>query len=259
MTSHEALQASGGASGGRPGASGDYIGAERKLRRTFWPSRGLGGWAAREVQPRSRLSGPACSPPPRFARLDTARAEPVGRGRRGTRAHPPDPAKRARSGRQPRAPSPFVLTDIPPCSTPSAFPRRSARSFISAKMIGVITSTWMVDVIMPPMMGAAIGFMMSAPTPVAYMIGTSDTSVVPTVMSFGRSRSTEPSTVASKMSCGRHAAPRAGACRAPRAGRRPSRRRSARPRRRARCSRPRRPPRSCSPSHHCSRTPPVIA
>ena len=51
---------------------------------------------------------------------------------------------------------------------------------------------------MPPRIGAAIGFITSDPTPVAHMIGASDRSVVPTVISFGRSRSTEPSIVASQ-------------------------------------------------------------
>ena len=56
---------------------------------------------------------------------------------------------------------------------------------------------------MPPMIGAAIGFITSDPTPVLHMIGTSDAITTVTVISFGRSRRTEPSTVASQMSCSR--------------------------------------------------------
>ena len=59
-----------------------------------------------------------------------------------------------------------------------------------------MTSTWMVDVIMPPMIGAAIGFMMSEPTPVLHMMGTSAAITTLTVMSFGRNRKTEPAIVA---------------------------------------------------------------
>ena len=39
-------------------------------------------------------------------------------------------------------------------------------------MIGTLMSTCTVDVTIPPMIGAAIGFMTSAPTPVLHEIGT---------------------------------------------------------------------------------------
>ena len=63
-------------------------------------------------------------------------------------------------------------------------------------MTGVITSTWIVDVIMPPRIGAAIGFMTSEPTPLLHMMGTRLAITTVTVISFGRSRRTEPSIVA---------------------------------------------------------------
>ena len=46
----------------------------------------------------------------------------------------------------------------------------------------------MVEVAIPPMIGAAIGFMMSDPTPVLDRIGTSAPITTLTVMSFGRRR-----------------------------------------------------------------------
>ena len=58
----------------------------------------------------------------------------------------------------------------------------------------------MVDVIIPPIIGAAIGFMMSDPTPVLHMIGTNPAVTTLTVMSLGRRRSTDPAIVASRMS-----------------------------------------------------------
>ena len=61
-------------------------------------------------------------------------------------------------------------------------------------------STWIVEVIIPPMIGAAIGCMTSEPTPLLHMIGTSDAMTTLTVISFGRSRSTDPPIVASRTS-----------------------------------------------------------
>jgi len=49
---------------------------------------------------------------------------------------------------------------------------------------------------MPPIMGAAIRFMTSAPVPVDHMMGTSPKNMVDTVMNFGRSRYTAPSRIA---------------------------------------------------------------
>ena len=46
----------------------------------------------------------------------------------------------------------------------------------------------MVDVIMPPTMGAAMGFMMSEPTPVSQRIGTKLAKTAETVISLGRKR-----------------------------------------------------------------------
>ena len=50
---------------------------------------------------------------------------------------------------------------------------------------------------MPPNVGVAIGLVMSMPEPVANMIGRRESVVAATVISFGRSRETEPSTTAS--------------------------------------------------------------
>ena len=63
-------------------------------------------------------------------------------------------------------------------------------------MTGVTINTWIVDVIIPPMMGAAIGFMMSDPTPELHKIGSNPAMTTVTVINFGRRRSTDPSTVA---------------------------------------------------------------
>lgn len=51
-----------------------------------------------------------------------------------------------------------------------------------AKNTGTRIRTWMVDVIMPPTMGAAIGFMTSEPMPVSRKIGTRLASTTATVM-----------------------------------------------------------------------------
>jgi hypothetical protein len=53
---------------------------------------------------------------------------------------------------------------------------------------------------MPPIMGAAIRFMVSAPAPIDHMIGISARKVVITVMNLGRSRWTAPSMMASRSS-----------------------------------------------------------
>jgi hypothetical protein len=49
---------------------------------------------------------------------------------------------------------------------------------------------------MPPTIGAAIRFDRSDPVPVVHMIGISPTSIVGTVMNFGRSRSRPGTTIA---------------------------------------------------------------
>jgi hypothetical protein len=51
-------------------------------------------------------------------------------------------------------------------------PCRSARAFIITKKTGTRISTFIVEVIMPPTIGAAIGFITSDPTPVSHRIGT---------------------------------------------------------------------------------------
>ena len=72
------------------------------------------------------------------------------------------------------------------------------------KITGVTIRTCMADVIIPPTMGAAIGFKTSDPMPVLQSIGRRPPSVAATVMSFGRRRSTAPATTASKSSVVRH-------------------------------------------------------
>jgi hypothetical protein len=49
-----------------------------------------------------------------------------------------------------------------------------------------------VELIMPPKVGVAIGCVMSMPEPLANMIGSRPSTVVATVISFGRNRETDP-------------------------------------------------------------------
>ena len=51
-----------------------------------------------------------------------------------------------------------------------------------------MNSTCRLEVTMPPMLGAAIGFMISIPAPVENMTGISDRTIAATVINFGRSR-----------------------------------------------------------------------
>ena len=51
-------------------------------------------------------------------------------------------------------------------------PCRSSRAFIITKKTGTRISTFIVEVIMPPTIGAAMGFITSDPTPVSHRIGT---------------------------------------------------------------------------------------
>ena len=60
-----------------------------------------------------------------------------------------------------------------------------------------MNSTCSVDVTIPPMLGAAIGFMISMPGPLDSMIGISDSTIAATVISFGRRRVADPSITAS--------------------------------------------------------------
>jgi hypothetical protein len=83
-----------------------------------------------------------------------------------------------------------------PASTSSGFwslPCRSARAFIITKKTGTKISTFIVEVIMPPTIGAAIGFITSDPTPVSHRIGTRLARTAATVISLGRNRWTAPS------------------------------------------------------------------
>src|SRR6266436_3898999 len=85
------------------------------------------------------------------------------------------------------------------CSSRSV-PRRSARPLISTKNTGTRIRTWIVEVIMPPTIGAAIGFITSEPMPDSHRIGTRLARTAQTVMSFGRKRWTAPSMAASSTS-----------------------------------------------------------
>ena len=60
-------------------------------------------------------------------------------------------------------------------------------------MTGITRRTWIVEVIIPPTIGAAIGSMTSEQVPVDQKIGTSESVAAQMVMSFGRRRRTEPS------------------------------------------------------------------
>ena len=57
-----------------------------------------------------------------------------------------------------------------------------------AKKTGTRIRTWIVDVIKPPTMGAAIGFMTSEPIPLSYRIGARLSMTTATVINFGRRR-----------------------------------------------------------------------
>jgi len=62
---------------------------------------------------------------------------------------------------------------------------------------GVMKRTCRVEVNIPPMLGAAIGFMMSMPGRVEKTIGTSENTTAATVINFGRRRHVEPRITAS--------------------------------------------------------------
>ena len=62
---------------------------------------------------------------------------------------------------------------------------------------GVINRTWTVELTIPPMLGAAMGFMISMPGPVEKGMSDKDSTIVATVINLGRKRLTEPSTTAS--------------------------------------------------------------
>jgi len=85
-------------------------------------------------------------------------------------------------------------------------PRRSARCFISTKKPGTRIKAWVVDVIIPPTIGATIGFVTSEPMPLSARIGARLASTAVTVISFGRSRCTAPSIAAASFVIGTPAA-----------------------------------------------------
>ena len=60
-------------------------------------------------------------------------------------------------------------------------------AFIIMKKIGTKIKTWMVEVIIPPTIGAAIGFITSEPIPDSHRMGAKLASTAITVISFGRS------------------------------------------------------------------------
>src|SRR5262249_13521947 len=62
---------------------------------------------------------------------------------------------------------------------------------------GVMKSTCRLEVIIPPMLGAAIGFMISIPAPLESITGSSEKTIAATVISLGRRRAAEPSMTAS--------------------------------------------------------------
>src|SRR5262245_32911830 len=66
---------------------------------------------------------------------------------------------------------------------------------------GVMKSTWIVELTMPPILGAAMGFMISIPGPVEKGISDNESTMVATVINLGRKRFTEPSTTASMNDC----------------------------------------------------------
>src|SRR5207247_6985067 len=62
---------------------------------------------------------------------------------------------------------------------------------------GVMNSTWSVELTIPPMLGAAMGFIISIPGPLEKVIGRSESMIDATVINLGRSREVEPSITAS--------------------------------------------------------------
>src|SRR5262249_8270253 len=62
---------------------------------------------------------------------------------------------------------------------------------------GVIKRTWRLDVTIPPILGAAIGFIISIPGPEEKSMGSNEKIMAATVMSLGRSLEAEPSITAS--------------------------------------------------------------
>jgi len=64
-----------------------------------------------------------------------------------------------------------------------------------------MNNTCSVEVTIPPMLGAAIGFMISIPAPLENMTGNNERTMAATVISFGRNRAADPSMTASMYDC----------------------------------------------------------
>src|SRR6266542_3404744 len=73
----------------------------------------------------------------------------------------------------------------------------TSRARHSAYIAGMTTRVRMVDVTMPPIIGAAIRFITSGPVPCDHMIGRRPAMIALTVIIFGRTRCTAPSMIAS--------------------------------------------------------------
>jgi len=75
-------------------------------------------------------------------------------------------------------------------STDCAYQARAQRrrSFMIAKNTGTSMRTLIVEVIMPPTIGAAIGFITSEPIPLSHRIGARLSITTATVISLGRRR-----------------------------------------------------------------------
>jgi Transposase, Mutator family len=108
----------------------------------------------------------------RLAQHEEARIEIVELVLHDFRGVPQCPYSYRTASRSPFDSMPLNLPDADPSSHTSSpcacalrkVPRFSARSFMSAKKTGTRMSTCMVDVIIPPTIGAAIGFITSEPT-----------------------------------------------------------------------------------------------
>ena len=84
-----------------------------------------------------------------------------------------------------------------------AKPRRRSRRYAA----GITSIDSSGAVIIPPTIGAAIRCITSAPVPWLSMMGKSPAMITATVIAFGRTRSTAPSSMASRSSASVAAAP----------------------------------------------------
>ena len=66
--------------------------------------------------------------------------------------------------------------------------------------MGMTRSVRIVELTMPPIIGAAIRFITSAPVPVVHMMGSNPPMIAATVIILGRTRWTAPSIMASPRS-----------------------------------------------------------